>query len=136
MCFYINICNNILSVHENFPMIASMPSCFSFFFLFFLIFLWKCALYSRFLFLFLKIRPPYYFPHNQKGAFWKYFYISLQKSQHFVSKCKFPITASLHQTANSLCLLVESPYIMTVFSDNKTNLLLKKALALWLNPES
>lgn len=26
--FYINICNNILSVHGNVPMIASMPSCF------------------------------------------------------------------------------------------------------------
>lgn len=78
--FYINICNNILSVHENFPMIASMPSWLLFLFW---IVVWKCALY----FTWLKIRPPYFFffPHNQNGAFWMCSYTSLQKSQHFVS---------------------------------------------------
>lgn len=134
MCFYINICNNILSVHENFPMIASMPSCFLFFFFFFL--LWKCALYSRFFFFFFENKASILFSSQPERGFLKVFLHKSSEKPALCFKCKFPITASLHQTANCLCLLVESPYIMTVFSDNKTNLLLKKALALWLNPES
>lgn len=127
MDFYINICNNIVSVHENFPMIASMPSCFSF-----EIWVWKCALY----FTFLKIRPPYFFfSYNQKGAFWTCSYTSLQKSQHFVSNASSNHCSSCTRRQTLKGLQVES-LKMTVFSGNGTNWLLRKALALWLNPGS
>lgn len=129
--FYINICNNILSVHENFPMIASMPSWLLFLFW---IVVWKCALY----FTWLKIRPPYFFfSLTTRMGLFECVPTQVFKKASTLFQMQVPATLPVVPGGKLLKgLQIESLKRDTVFSGNQTNWLLRKALALWLNPGS